>query len=196
MVSGTTISGSGAYTALRSVAVTLWGVFVAHTVSYWLTHRAAESRAQHLAETGHSHWDVALPTAIAGLVVALLASAFIGWTGRRSRGTSAPISSLQLAMMNVSGFVSMELVERLLSGSGPQHLFTEPALWVGIVASIVVACINALLLRGAHHVGAALAGTSRVARHVKVRRASPRLALKQDLLLYICWTRGPPFATR
>lgn len=174
------------------MAVTLWGVFAAHTVSYWLTNRAPESRARLLAESGHSYWDLALPTAIAGLAIALVASVFLGWTSQRSGGSSPLVRPGCLVVMNVAGFVSMELVERLISGSGPQYLFTEPVFWVGIAASIVAACINALLLRGAHRVGEALSGVTDASPCRHTPRTVLRRTTTRQLLLYVCWTRGPP----
>lgn len=195
MASGNDLPTWRTLKALRSFAVTLWGVFAAHTFSYWLTHRTAGSRVRQLAETGHSYWDVATSAAVAGLAIALVASILFGWEGRRSRRPSMEVGFTQLAMMNVAGFVAMELVERLTSGAGPQSLMTEPAFWVGIAASVVVACGNALLLRGAKRFGAALREATDPARRQETRRGvPPQERVRGDLLSYVCWTRGPPLS--
>lgn len=195
MASGSDLPTWRTLKALRSFSVTLWGVFAAHTISYWLTQRAAERRAQILAETGHSYWDLVASAAVAGLAIAVVASVLFGWEGRRSRRPSLEVGFAQLAMMNVAGFVSMELVERLISGAGPQSLVTEPAFWIGIAASVVVACGNALLLRGAKRLGAALREATDPARREETRRGvPPQGRVRGDLLSYVCWTRGPPLS--
>ena len=195
MVSGSDLSTWRTLKALPAFAVTLWGVFAAHTISYRLTHRSAESRALRLAETGHSYWDVAASAAVAGLAIALVATVLFAWKERRSRRPSMEVGPGQLALMNVAGFVSMELVERLLSGAESQRLVTEPAFWLGIVASVAVACGNSLLLRGANRLGAALREATDTARRNESRRVvPPQLRTHRDLLGYVCWTRGPPLS--
>ena len=173
--------------------MTLWGVFAAHTVSYWLTHRPADARAQHLAATGHSHWDLAVRLAVAGLVIALITSLYRG--SRRGHARATPVHGFGAhIVLTVAAFASMEVVERVLSGAGGGSVFSEPAFWVGIAAAVAMATVNALLLRAAEAAGAALG----LRRGTPPKRTSSAWAVSatalpaHDLLTYVCWTRGPP----
>lgn len=174
-------------------AITVWGVFVAHTVSYWLTHRAPEARADLLARTGHSHWDLALPSALTGLGIAVIASFYIGWRRSSDGSGRAGYRISTLAFWNVAAFSTMELVERVLSGSGVASFFGEPAIWAGIAASILIAIINAYLLRSADLAGVALSKASSPSLRPKTVRPSKRHDRPHQFsYAYACWTRGPP----
>jgi hypothetical protein len=123
------------------------GVVVAHLWGYALTFPDPIDRHLHLASTGHGHWKFVVGIAM-GLLVAGIVHIDSGswkWMGSRRPGPLFLAAASRLMFLQMGGFLALEATERLSSG-GLSHLFTEPAVLVGLALQVLVALGGAALV--------------------------------------------------
>lgn len=110
------------------------GVAVGHIVGYTLAHPDVAAREAALG--GHAYLGPVASTLIpVGVVVALW------WAVRtaRSLGMAGRLDPRRLAAAQVGVFVVQEIGERFVAGEGLAEVVTEPGVWLGLVAQVVVA---------------------------------------------------------
>jgi len=121
------------------------GVVVTHHLAYLVTAPDPHERAELLAAGGHARWSLVVAAAL-GLLVAGLAG-FVRRT-LRANGTLAPwpYTGGTLALLQGSGFVALEAVERAAVGDPGLAPLLEPVVVVGILVQVLVALLGAGLL--------------------------------------------------
>jgi hypothetical protein len=172
------------------------GLFAGHLADYRLV-VAPEHRHALLLQTGHGYLPYAIVASSCMAVVAVLVALRLGFL--RPRGGSLGMARLapRLAAVQMASFVLLELVERLVAGSGLEHL-GGPLLWLGLPLQALAAVVAAGLLillqllgREAARILARLrapVGTRRAARTLPLP-ASPAL---EDPFVRLRPARGPP----
>jgi len=149
--------------ALRGLPVAgiaVVGVVLGHWLGYLLAVPDPHLRAEILARSGHGYWMVAIKAAVV-LGFASLGSVLLRHLRARTHG-ERPIEdrpamlAFELASLQVSAFMAMEAIERLVVGESLAQLFQHHLFLLGVALQVAVACIGALLLlwfnRVAHRV--------------------------------------------
>lgn len=110
------------------------GVAVGHIAGYVLAH--PDGAAREAALGGHAY----LPAAAATIIPVGVAAA-LWWAVHtaRSLGLAGQIDWRRLAVAQVGVFVFQEIGERFVGGEGLDAVVSEPGVWLGLVAQVVVA---------------------------------------------------------
>jgi hypothetical protein len=128
-------------------ATALVGLLGAHALGYVVLAPETTIRAAVLAETGHGYLARLTEVAVAAAILAGLASARMGML--RARGVAAgrwSVRSLtvRLFVLQASGYVALEVAERVVSGASVGGL--AAVLAVGIPIQALVAWVAAALI--------------------------------------------------
>lgn len=179
------------------------GVLVGHWLAYVVAFPSAAVRQHVLQDAGHSYWlnaiRVAVVMVVAGLAVVVGRHARGGGRGRaRGHPQDETFASLsrQLAVVQVTAFTAMEVVERLASGTPLSHALDHQVFVLGVAAQVVVASIGALFLLWFGRAAASLAEALR--RDAPVRPGAPALRPRSaaprpvHALVGAAGVRGPP----
>ena len=123
------------------------GVAVAHLVAFLLVAPDPFRRQRLLESTGHGAWPLIVSLAMGALVVGLagLAARPPARPGWRARGHVLG----RLLLLQMTGFLLLEVVERLGTGKGLTavgELSSEPVIIIGLAAQLVSALVAVLLL--------------------------------------------------
>jgi hypothetical protein len=129
------------------------GVLVGHTVAYRLLIPDAHSRALELAASGHGYLTGANAIGLVAAIIAL-AALFLGGV-MRTQDVAPHHLAARLVGFQMAAFLSMEVLERLASGGGTQHLAS--VLLVGLPVQALIAVLVALVARLLVRVAAAIA---------------------------------------
>jgi hypothetical protein len=175
------------------------GLFGGHVADYRLV-VAPEHQHALLLQTGHGYLPYAIVASAIMAVVAVLAAGRMGFLRGRGRDGVALRPghlAVRLGVLQMASFVALELVERLVAGSGVEHL-RGPLLWLGLPLQALAAVVAAALLTLVQWLG-------REAARVLARRRPPagsrRVTLVlplpdgpvlQDPFLRLRRPRGPP----
>ena len=143
------------------------GVILAHCAAFLIVEPDSHLRHQLLSKTGHTYGTGF------GLAVFVAGLASLVWNSihaSRMRSTAEVFRAVapKLALLQVAGFVLLEVAERLLtSGSfGLAGLVAEPVFVIGVVAQVVVSIAGAVVLALLSRAAAAIAAA--------IRRSTPR----------------------
>lgn len=136
------------------------GSALGHEIGYVTAHPHHHERVAVLAHAGHGYWNAAVTVVAFGALTALVAEMALSYLGARrdarSRsGFAATWATLLCAQ--VSLFVLVEALERLVSSAAHPQVWQEPAFWLALPAQVVVAALVAVVLRGVVRIGCALA---------------------------------------
>jgi hypothetical protein len=142
------------------------GTILGHWVAYLIAIPRSATRVRVLAESGHGYWlsavQVAMALAAAGLAMVAL---------RRLRGhavePSATFAFHRLVLYQVTMFVAVEVVERLIVGQPVAQAFGHHVFFLGLLVQLVVAALGARFLRWFERTIGRIAGA--------FRRHAPRL---------------------
>ena len=140
-------AGSQKRTPLWLGGVAISGVISAHAVAYFIAFPHGHSRTVLLQSTGHRSWGVVVALALGALVVSL--ARFTLQAARRSLIPPLETRSLyvltarRLILLQASGFVLLEALERLLLGTGPAQVLAEPVVLIGVALQILSALVAA-----------------------------------------------------
>ena len=126
------------------VALSLGGLFGAHYLAFAFAAPHVHARSELLAETGHGSWFPVVIAIITSVLLAFLRGSGHGWS--------------QLALLQISGFVVLEAVERIGAHDGLEHLLREPVFYLGLGMQLVVSSLATLLVRVARSVVRLLSG--------------------------------------
>jgi hypothetical protein len=124
------------------------GVVASHSLAYLLASPDPHVRAELLEATGHDNFGVVIALALGVLVAGLLRFA----SGRAWTLTDRRVSELyaatvpRLLALQLGGFVTLEMIERVLMGLTPLHIVSEPAVLIGLLLQAGAALIGAGLL--------------------------------------------------
>jgi hypothetical protein len=124
------------------------GVVASHSVAYLIASPDPHIRAELLEATGHDDFGVVIALALGVLVAGLLRFA----SGRAWAQTDSRASDLyaltvpRLLALQLGGFVTLEMIERVLMGVTPLHIVSEPAVVIGLLLQAGAALIGACLL--------------------------------------------------
>jgi hypothetical protein len=140
-----------------TLGVAVGGVLLGHRLTYLLIDPGAQARTALLRRTGHAYLgfanDLALVAALTGL-----AALFVGQLVASSRSERGTDLTRRIVAFQVSAFVLMEVLERVMAGAPLGGL--ARVLTVGIATQAAVAVLAAvvirLLLRTADQVSAML----------------------------------------
>jgi len=131
------------------LGLALGGVLVGHTAAYRLLLPDAHARAAELTAAGHGYLSGANVVGLVAAVIAL-AALFLGGV-LRTNGTAPTRLATRLIGFQMAAFLAMEVLERVASGDGVQHL--PAVLLIGLPVQAIVAVLVAvaahLLLRAA-----------------------------------------------
>jgi hypothetical protein len=137
--------------ALRSLvlfATALAGLVGGHLLGYLFAVPDAGERDALLARTGHSYLSKAVIVALAATIVAGAAASVLG-AARARRPGRGPLSyrsvAIHLVALQLTGFLLLELAERLLVGIPGADLL-GPVLVLGLPLQALVAAAGALVL--------------------------------------------------
>ena len=135
------------------LGLALGGVLLGHTVAYRVLLPDAHARTLELAASGHGYLSSAN---VVGLVAAVVALAAL-FLGRVLNADEIDLRHLttRLIGFQMAVFVAMEVLERIASGGGVQHL--PAVLLVGLPLQVAVALVVALVARLLLRVAAAIA---------------------------------------
>jgi hypothetical protein len=125
------------------LGLALGGVLLGHTLAYRIILPDAHARALELARSGHGY--LAGANAV-GLVASIVALSVL-FLGRLLRSEDAATWSIvwRLVAFQMAAFASMEILERVASGSGAGRLL--PVLAIGLPVQALVAGAIALIAR-------------------------------------------------
>jgi hypothetical protein len=177
------------------------GTLGGHWAAYRVAVPEAHLRDHVLAQAGHGYWGVAAKGGVA-LAVGVAVAVVLGGmrAGARGQTTTPKVGSLirKLATLQVLGFVGLEVVERLASGTSLAGLLSHRLLAVGVVVQVLVAAASALAMRWLHR-AAVVIGATLVQRptlgvmspRVRPTRTSPPLRLT---LAGAAGLRSPPIS--
>lgn len=182
------------------VGIAGFGVALGHWVTYAVDVPDAHARAGVLAGTGHAY----LPLATQLAVVAGIAASAIVLLGRlmgRDHGRTPWNTFARLAGFQVGTFISMEVLERVASGSSVIHLLHGTILPVGILVQVAIAGVGAallwLLLRTVDAIADRLAGAT-LSRRPTIAwiRSGDRTWFPRGAVWWTSAIRGPPSLLR
>lgn len=171
------------------------GTAAGHMAGYLVAHRDAAERAQTLSSSGHGYWDAAVSIALIGACAALLGELGIGYLRGRAGASHPGFKGTWLALAaSQSGlFAGVEILERVLSGSGVEVL-SEPAVWIGIPVQVVFAALGAMILGGASWTGARIAHRTVMTGRRSSDRAAVRSAVPPLVVVFVSDpARAPPW---
>lgn len=171
------------------------GVLVGHSLTYAVRAPDLVTRDRLLAATGHAY----LPAANVMAWFFVLLTLGLLFLGQLTRPWSTPdwkSLTARIAVLQIGAFLSMEVLERMISGAPLAGLIHGGLLPVGVGAQLVVAggvaVLIRLLLRASDRIAAALGRAPRVpAPRASVLRARPSTSPPQSDLL-LAFGRGPP----
>lgn len=138
--------------------ISLSGLLAGHWVNYLLLERDVAHRAARLAGTGHGYMRGAIPATAA--LAALTATAVV-WAGfargrgggrRLGPGPSFTRTAVPLAWGQATGFVVLEIVERLAAGAGLKDAI-GPLVLLGVLVQIAGAALTAAVIVGLDRAG-------------------------------------------
>lgn len=153
----------------------LAGLVGGHAVGYAIAVPDAQHRAAVIAETGHGYLPSLSWAAVVCGLAALVAGVAAGYLQRGSTGTLRRTTG-RIALMQVTAFVLIEIVERLASGTSLGSL--SPSLLVaGVAVQLLVGVMVALLLVGLRRVGASIRSQRGIAPAVEAPRRLPQVHL-------------------
>lgn len=135
------------------LGLALGGVLFGHTVAYRLLLPDAHTRATELAASGHGYLSGANVVGLVAAVVAL-AALFLGGV-LRTNATAPRQLTWRLVGFQVAAFCAMELLERIASGGGLQHL--PAVLLIGLPVQALIAVLVAVAARLLLRVAAVIA---------------------------------------
>jgi len=135
------------------LGLALGGVLLGHTVAYRLLIPDAHTRALELAASGHGYLSGANVVGLVAAVVAL-AALFLGGVLRTNDAAPQRLA-LRLVGFQMTAFLAMELLERIASGGGAQHL--PAVLLIGLPVQAMIAVLVALVARSLLRVASAIA---------------------------------------
>jgi hypothetical protein len=132
------------------LGVAVGGTVVAHWLVYVLAIPVAHARVEVLAASGHSYWVTAIKVAVI-LGLAALGALFLRHLGRppstwESGQEAFSAIAARLSVLQVMGFVAMEVTERLVVGAPVAHLFHHRLFLMGLALQLSVASAAALML--------------------------------------------------
>lgn len=176
---------------LRLACLSFCGLIAGHLAAYGVVERDPHVRSGLLESTGHGSWTFVI-FAAAILFLLGLGSAIVDRVAGRSEAYRTCAS--RLALLQVSGFVLLEAVERAAEHGASLSFLTEPAVFVGVLIQIAIAAFAPLLLRAvAASVARILGRRSRVHRERSVWEVPLSKATPSFLRDKRCRPRGPPF---
>ena len=155
------------------------GVLGGHALTYRLLLPDAHTRAEELTHTGHGYLGGANTLGVVVVMIAL-AVLFLGRVLGREHVPGGDVA-LRLWAFQLAAFGSMEVLERLSSGSGPHHLL--PLLLVGFPAQALVAAVMALIVRIALRVAATIAEQAGRGNALRLPAAFMSLGAEASILL-------------
>jgi hypothetical protein len=127
-------------------ATAVVGLVGGHLLGYVLLTPNPAERASLLARTGHGYLPKVVILAMGAAVLAGIAAAILG--AARARSRTGPLgvrgTTLRLAVLQVAGYILLEVLERLLAGHPLGHL--TAALLLGIPLQVLVAAVGGLVL--------------------------------------------------
>lgn len=189
-----------AFRGLPVAGMAMVGVVLGHWLGYVLAVPDPHLRAEILARSGHGYWMVAIKAAVV-LGFASLGSVLIRYLRARTHDErpieDRPASlALQLASVQLSAFLAMETVERLVIGEPLTQMFQHHLFLLGVALQIAVACIGALVLlwfgRVAYRVCRSISRPTVRRSPVDRSLPIPVLALPPHVLSGGTGLRGPP----
>jgi hypothetical protein len=138
---------------LPVVGVAVAGVVLGHWLGYLLAVPDASIRAQVLSQSGHGYWLFAVKLAVIFGVTGLV-TVFVRALGRlihphpdvEGEGDRFSTIAARLVGLQVLGFASMEVTERVAAGAPVASLLQHDAFLIGVLVQLLVAGIGALLL--------------------------------------------------
>lgn len=136
------------------LGLALGGVLLGHTVAYRLLLPDAHIRALELAASGHGYLNCAKVVGLVAAVVAL-AAMFLGGV-LRTHDTAPRNLAARLIGFQMTAFLAMEVLERIASGGGAQHL--AAVLVIGLPVQSLIAVLIAFAARVLLRAAAAIAG--------------------------------------
>jgi len=139
------------------LGLALGGVLLGHTVAYRLLLPDAHTRALELAASGHGYLSGANVVGLVASVVAL-AALFLGGVLRTNARAPRHLAA-RLVGFQMAAFLAMEVLERVASGGGVQHLPSVLVIGLPVQAliALLVAFVAWLLLRAAAAIAELLA---------------------------------------
>ena len=135
------------------LALAFGGVLLGHTVAYRLLVPDAHARTLELAASGHGYLSGANAVGLIGAIIAL-AALFLGGVMRTHDAVPRHLAA-RLVGFQMAAFLAMEVLERLASGGGTQHLTS--VLLIGLPVQALIAGLVALVARLLLRVAAAIA---------------------------------------
>jgi hypothetical protein len=187
---------------VRTLALAVTGVVIAHSLAYWAAAPSQVSRTALLQATGHAYWNTAvLGAALGGLWFVLDHAVRLFHAGRRA--ISTPVSpadlKLQLRVLQVTLFVALEIGERVAAGVPLSTILGHRVFLLGLLFQLIIAPVLAIAVGV---IGAAARAAGRAARgeqflsapgitSLQVAYAAPRTA---GVPSTPCGIRGPPLS--
>ena len=139
------------------LGLALGGVLAGHTITYLVLEPDAHQRAEVLARSGHAYLHVANALGVAAVVVSLAVLFLHGVLGRPEVARRALLG--RFLAFQISAFLAMEIVERLIAGSGLAHIGSVAL--VGVPTQLLVGIAICGLIALTVRVGRAVTGSPR-----------------------------------
>jgi hypothetical protein len=189
-----------AFRGLPLAGMAVVGVVLGHWLGYLLAVPDPHLRAEILVQTGHGYWMLAIKAAVVlgfaslGTVLIRHLSGLEG--GERPAEDSPAALALRLALLQLSAFVAMETIERLIVGGSVAEMFQHHIFLLGVALQLGVACIGALVLlwfgRVAQRVCEALLRPPQERARATQGFPTVRYTLQPQVLCGGAGLRGPP----
>jgi hypothetical protein len=163
------------------------GVVLGHWLTYVLALPSGHLRHEVLASSGHGYWPLGVKLGVAFTVISLasiVARQARAALGRDLSDVDGPGRvALRLAGLQVLGFVSLEVAERVAAGAPASTMFEHHLFLLGLLVQVAVAAALAVVLFL----------FSRAAATVAQALASPRYprAARRSFLAPLLWVPAP-----
>jgi hypothetical protein len=186
---------------LAATGIAAGGLVLAHWLAYVLAVPDPHSREALLGLTGHQYWPFAVRVAGVLAVSAAVAVSFRAWNATHGSGTpDESFGSLasRLAVLQVFGFVVLEVVERAAAGGDVGSLFASRVFFVGLAVQVVCALAGGMALLWFGRAALTIVAALRDLRRTQTASGSIRirpLESSRRLQLPVCGAagvRGPP----
>lgn len=182
------------------VGAAFGGVVLGHWLSYLLAIPTAGERNGVLVASGHGYWLIAVKLAVVSAVVSLAAIGIrqlrLAWDRTPAPDHGPRGIALRLALLQVLGFVALELTERLAAGAPLSSLAAHQVLVLGVLVQVLVAGSLALTIslfaRAIHAAAGAVARARMDDRALSAFPPAASAVLRPSLLTASAGPRGPP----
>ncbi len=121
-------------------------IWATHVVAYLAAAPDPHHRHSLLQSTGHAYWADLAPLVVGLFIAGLIGAVIEHATSSSGRMPSYLAVAARLTVLQVSGFLAIEIVERTAADGVSVTVLLHPVIGIGLALQVVAALLGALLL--------------------------------------------------